>query len=409
MNIAAILRLRDTVDPENLRRTIAERVCAVPRLRQLVRPTVPRSRHLVWAPDPQFAIENHLSVAACPPPGDDQALLRLAAAEAGAALPRDRPLWRAVQVTGMPYRGDAVIIVLHHAVADGVGGLTVLTQLADPPDGRRTNEVDPTRSPSGQDDSALRQSQVPTGAASGPPPRRGPRRRRTSSLNRPIGPRRLAVATAPLRSVVEAAHRSSVTVNDLLLVAVADALGTVLAAQGEQLGSVVVSVPVSQRPGTPTGALGNRVGVMPVRVPSQGPLSERVHEVAATTRRRATSARRTGRLGPSQILTGPVFGLLRRLGLFRWFIDHQRLVDTFVTNVHGPQQPLSLLGVPVAAITPASPIAGNVTVGFTAFSYAGTLSVTVVADAGRWPDPRPIAAALGRALDRVTNPLDGTH
>jgi hypothetical protein len=45
--------------------------------------------------------------------------------------------------------------------------------------------------------------------------------------------------------------------------------------------------------------------------------------------------------------------------------------------------------------------AGNVTVAFTAFSYAGTLSVTVVADNDRWPDARPIAAVFDSALRQL--------
>jgi hypothetical protein len=94
-------------------------------------------------------------------------------------------------------------------------------------------------------------------------------------------------------------------------------------------------------------------------------------------------------------------GVLARLGLFQWFIRRQHLVNTFLTNVRGPTQELSLLGVPVVAVTPASPIAGNVTVAFTAFSYAGTLSVTVVADADRWPDAAPLAAAFNEALDAL--------
>jgi len=209
-----------------------------------------------------------------------------------------------------------------------------------------------------------------------------------------------------LAPLLEAAHRNAATVNDVLLVAVGDALATVLAAEGQQPRSLGVSVPVSQRSAPTTGELGNRVGVMPVRVPCDGPFSVRLSAVAKSTRRRRPAAHRANRLSLSRVMTGPVFGLLTKLGLFQWFIAHQHLVDTFVTNLHGPAQPLSILGVPIVAITPVSPIAGNVTVAFTALSYAGTLSITVVADADRWPDATPIATALGPAFAEL-NHLSG--
>ena len=78
------------------------------------------------------------------------------------------------------------------------------------------------------------------------------------------------------------------------------------------------------------------------------------------------------------------------------------LVNTFLTNVRGPTQRLVLLSVPINAVTPLSPIAGNITVAFTAFSYAGTLSVTVVADGDRWPNADRIAGSLHEALEELS-------
>ena len=402
MNIAAILQTGTEIDHDGLRRALAERVGAVPRLRQLVQRSPGRRRRSVWTPDPRFAIEDHVSTASCPPPGDENALLALAAAEASALLPRNRPLWRAVHVTGLRNGGGALILVLHHAVADGLGSLAVLGQLVDAPTRRPPTESGTGDEPSHPGSSAP-QDPDDVSVRELLPSRH--RRRPVRALNTPIGAhRRLAVTTVPLGPLITAAHRASATVNDLVLVSVGDALRAVLEAEGQDLGSVVVSVPVSQRPATATGELGNRVGVMPVRVPCTGPLARRLVDVAATTRRRRPAAHRGDRLGVSLVTTGPVFSLLSRLGLFQWFIAHQRLVNTFVTNLHGPAQQLTLLGAPIIAMTPFSPIAGNVTVAFTAFSYAGTLSVTVVADADRWPDATPIATALGRALAALTAP-----
>ena len=45
---------------------------------------------------------------------------------------------------------------------------------------------------------------------------------------------------------------------------------------------------------------------------------------------------------------------------------------------------------------------GNVTVSFLVFSYAGTLSVTVMADPDRVPELRDLTAALQSELDVLT-------
>lgn len=392
MHIVAVLRLADEIDEADLRTVLGRRVAGVPRLRQrLVMPSG-LARRAWWTEDPDFTIERHMTVIACPPPADEKSLLELAAREGNRVLSRDRPLWRVILVTGLR-DGAAVIIVVHHAVADGIGGLAVLTELMDPPS--RSGEAPRSRSGSPHP------GPIDTQRV-GPKDRRWhPSRPQRSSINQPIGPRRhLAVAETSLAPVVLTARRHGATVNDLLLVAAVDALHTALAAEGENVSSLTVSVPVSRRSTTTATNLGNEVGVMPVSVPCEGPMLDRLRHVAATTQRRRAAGHPGQRDVPGRWL-GPAMGVLARLGLFQWFIRRQHLVNTFLTNVRGPTHELSLLGVPVVAVTPASPIAGNVTVAFTAFSYAGALSVTVVADADRWPDAAPLAAAFNEALDAL--------
>ena len=92
MHIAAILQLAAGIDSENMRTVLASRIRAVPRLRQrLIRPSV-HSRRASWVDDPDFALDRHVSVVSCPPPGDEHALLEFAATESTRFLPRDRPL-----------------------------------------------------------------------------------------------------------------------------------------------------------------------------------------------------------------------------------------------------------------------------------------------------------------------------
>jgi len=93
-----------------------------------------------------------------------------------------------------------------------------------------------------------------------------------------------------------------------------------------------------------------------------------------------SSARRSAARGTSAGPLGLVFRALGGLGVFQLFIDHQRLVHTFVTNVRGPEAVVHFAGHPVVTVIPVAVTPGNVGVCFDILSYAGELVVTVVAD-----------------------------
>jgi len=112
---------------------LAEQIRAVPRLRQrLVRAPAGYGRP-VWVDDPGFDAARHVRLLPCPDPGNEQALLDIAAAVITEPLPRSRPLWTAAVVPGL--RGGRVglvlVLVLHHVLADGLGGLAILARLVD--------------------------------------------------------------------------------------------------------------------------------------------------------------------------------------------------------------------------------------------------------------------------------------
>ena len=176
----------------------------------------------------------------------------------------------------------------------------------------------------------------------------------------------------------------------------------VLRQRGESAETLVLSVPVSARRDKTAAALGNQVGAMLVPVSTQADPINRLAAIAQTTReRRLTVAR-----GASADLLGPAFRILARLGLFHWFVDHQRLVTTFVTNLHGPQSPVSFLGSAVTAIIPITSITGNVTLSFAALSYAGTLTVTAIADPEHCPD---LTLLVGELQSELTHLTAGAH
>ena len=399
----------------NARRMLGERILAVPRLRQRLHRAPPGCGRPYWADDPAFDIDNHLRQVRCPPPGDDRSLLDLAAAQVCEPLPWSRPLWSATFVTGLADGGTGLVFVMDHVLADGPALLSVLGTLAGqdaaavravapfpwPAPRRRDLAADAWRSrlrrppatgPAGQRQAGgLRRFRAGIAELGGA---RLPRRRPVTSLNQPVGPRRrLDAVTVDLASLRDLGHAHGGTVNDVLLAAIAGALRTLLAARGEQLSNVGMTVPVAARGPAGDGELGNQIGIMPIIVPAAGDFGTRVRRIAATTRERKSRAR-----GASAALFVPAFLLLARAGLLRWLVTRQHAVQTFVTNLRGPEAPLTIAGAGVRAIIPIPSTTGNVTVTFAAVSYAGTLRITILSDPDRVPDVAVLAEALRREL-----------
>jgi WS/DGAT/MGAT family acyltransferase len=397
-------------DLPHVRQLIAERIPAVPRLRQrLVRAPIGCGGP-IWIDDSQFDIRSHVRAVACREPGDEPALLDTAMSVIATPLGRSAPLWAAVLVTGLADGRSALVFVAHHALADGVGGLAVLASLVDSRPGTSSAGY-PRPAPSaatlareallgrlGALHHIARSWQLlraSMGAGGGLRPLRAP----TCSLNQRTGPRRsLAVVRAGVAPVQAAAHLHGATVNDAVLVAVAGALRQVLMARGESLDALVVAVPVSgRRPGS-EATLGNIVSPMLVPVPATGDIGTRLEQVAARVR-----AHKADATGPPPIaILGWLFRPLAAVGGYRWYMNHQHRLHTLVSHVRGPAEQVTFGGF---AITSAIPLVvaegGNITVYFEVLSYAGTLAISVITDPDHFPDLDTLTDALRTELDLI--------
>lgn len=419
MQVGALLVLDHVAgfEPEAAIAAIGQRIVAVPRLRQVLRPTPFGGGRRIWVDDESFTLADHVTSGACPAPGDEAAVLAAAAEVVGTPLPRDRPLWRLRIVTGLPGDRAALVVAFHHVLADGIGGLAVLATLVDGL-GHEATRPFPLAAPT---PGALRREALRERARSVARLGATVARVRTAlgqlrggggtkpvrcSLNQPTGPgRHYAVVRVDLEQIRQRGHAQGATVNDVVLTAVGGALHAVLAARGEQVDELVVSVPVSARTETTATDLGNDVGVIPITISTAGDPSLRLDQIARSTR----AAKQTAR-GASTAVIGPLFRLLAALGLFRWFINRQRLVHTFTTNVRGPAETLTFLGAPIIDVVPFAVTTGNVTLSFAALSYAGTLTITIIADVDACPDLdrvrqslRAELAALG--VDDIAGPV----
>ena len=124
-----------------------------------------------------------------------------------------------------------------------------------------------------------------------------------------------------------------------------------------------------------------------MRVPGVGDPAVRLDAVVGERSR----MRGAGRGGSAALLT-PAFRALAAVGAFQAFVDHQRLVHTFVTNVRGPTGRLRLAGAEVTHVVPVAVNPGNVVVSFDVLSYAGELVVTLVCDPDAVPESAWLAA-----------------
>ena len=107
----------------HLRKLIADRIVALPRMRQKLIKVPPGCGRPVWVDDGDFNIDHHVQAVSCPPPGDQRALLETVLSVIMTPLPRGAPLWSVALISDLADGGVAVVVVLHHVLADGLGGL----------------------------------------------------------------------------------------------------------------------------------------------------------------------------------------------------------------------------------------------------------------------------------------------
>ena len=408
--LAVVLLLRHTrrLDQAQLRDALAERVATVPRLRQkLVRAPVGGGGPL-WVDDGDVDLGRHIREHPCQPPGDAQALWQTALEVTAEPLPRGRPMWAIVHVTGLRApQTSAVVLVLHHAIADGMSGLGILQSLLDPVEGNQGGapagpfpRPKPTAAQLRADAwgrraaalrrswGAARQAHHAMSVAGGMRPVAAA----PCSLLSPTGPRwRIAVVQVARPPVREAAHRRGATTNDAVLTTVVGALAELLTRRGETVDPLLVAVPVSTRRLDHEATSGNRVTLLVVPVPTRGSLELRLVRTAAEVARR-----KSGATGPAPVAAlGWLFRPLAAAGVWRWYLRRQRRFHTLVSHVRGPSHPVTLAGCPIEVAVPISVGGlGNVAVYAEVLSYAGDLTISLIADADLVPDLDAAAAAL---------------
>ena len=400
-----------------------------------------------WVKDRNFDLANHivrdkLPAAAKGAGGNQQpALQDRVAALATQPLDPKRPLWQIHLIedyTGPDgVKGSAMIVRIHHCIADGIALISVTMSLVDggaPPPVRNKKDAAATSAEDWIADTLLKPftditvkalDVVGEGASRSlgmlGEPKKGlaegfekglhgsmdmarvllqvlkdgaalalmPDDSKTRLKGKPGGAKKVAWCDPiPLEEVKAVGKALNCSINDVLLSCVAGALGEYLKSHGDDVKGqeIRAMVPVNLRPLDQAHKLGNRFGLVPLVLPIgvENPI-ERVYEV----RRRMAALK-----GSYQPLLA--FSLLAVAGLLIKPAQDVMLnlfakkTTAVMTNVPGPREKLKFCGSTLEQSMFWVPQSGDVGLGVSILSYGGGVQFGVITDSTLCPEPQRI-------------------
>ena len=413
-----------------LKAMVAGKLGAIPRYRQVVKRVALDLARPVWVDDPDFDIDYHMSHVALPGPGDEVALRRLVADVMGHRLDRDRPLWEMWMVEGVEQDRWAIIVKVHHCLADGVGGVELLGLILDAsPDAAPpaplpwrpapapsrlellVRAVEQAASGSGRlmDTAREAASRLDDLARSLPSLLRVVTPAAPTSLNGPIGPhRRWATATVEISEIKTVRSALGGSFNDVALAAITRGFRGLLEKRGESLDHPLrTCVPVSVRPrderglAVGDGTLENKSAAVFADLPvGIGDPVERLRSISAQMDSIKESNEAEGAYGAVSLSRFVPHGLAVAAMPFVSRFP-QRNVNTVTTNIPGPQIPLYAVGRPLLAAFPYVPIAMQMRIAVAMLSYNGQLHFGITGDYDEAPDVDVVAEGIKVGMDEM--------
>lgn len=436
--IVAIAWLAGTPDQELLKNRIERATRLVPNFRRRLEPGWGPLSPPRWVEDSNFDLSWHLRRVAAPQPATIDTVLELARLMGMTAFDPIRPRWEAVLVEGVTREGTALtgtartstalVLKLHHALTDGIGGIELAHHLFDlDGDTEITADLPPEpASESGgwwpQVTSAARfdvqraADVVASGVRAVPAAVRAvsahPLRiwedvagtllsalRMTQPITDTMSPvmteRRLSwrfsAIEVPLDELRDAAHGASGTLNDAFLAGIAGGLAHYHRDHDAEVEHLRVTMPISLRtPDDPPG--GNRVSLVrvPVLVGNHDPISRMIAIDESSRRWRAEVALPHSGLiaGALNLLpTAVTAGMLRH-------------IDLVASNVPGFPIQVHLAGCAVNGFWVFGPPIGAAA-NITLISYRSQCCIGINTDASAVPDPEHFLDCVRIGFDEV--------
>ncbi len=423
---------------------LQERLLRFERFRQRVEPD---ATGYWWVDDPDFLISRHVVRVKLRGRAGDPQLQALAAQLASEPLDPGHPLWQFHLVEH--YRGgSAVVVRIHHCIADGIALVGVLLSLTDTVHeeaGRgATARAGATARREGAEHDVdaflggmfepLTRSALHAAEAAGVTLARSVEiasevatdsraRSALASIGTQVAADALKIALmsedSPTRLKGKPSGRKAVawndpmrldevklvckvlevSVNDVLLSGVAGALHHYLERHGEytQGKEIRAMVPVNLRAADEPSSLGNRFGLVPLTLPVgiANPL-ERLYEV-----RRRMRELKDGYQAPLAFALLSVIGHAPRQvqGLVLEYLASKG--TAVMTNVPGPRQPIEFFGITMTRMMFWVPQSGDIGVGVSILSYNGAVQFGLMTDVAMCPDPQAIVDLFEPEFERL--------
>jgi diacylglycerol O-acyltransferase / wax synthase len=423
----------------DVRSLIKDRISLMPPLTWLLQ-EVPFGLDLpYWVDNVDFDLDFHVREIELPRPGNEAQLAAQVARILSRPLDRARRMWEVYVCRGLEEGRIALLVKLHHALADGLSGVELLHTLLDgeldavPSDGsardpRSGEEVSvaalvartafslplyPLRLARSAQDALLRRASTPLGRArtadgrAYAPPR--------IATNDRVSPhRRVAFARVDLGRIRDLKDAHDCTVNDVVVAACAGAMRAwLLESEMRVEAPLVCVIPVSVRDPDRDDPYGNRV--LSMLVPLRTDVADPVERLIAS-RDALREMKRQRTTLPAHLRQRVVDGippaLMSRAArlAFRWSSRGSGTpnANLVVTNLGSCRSPLYCAGARVMAMYPLPFITDGSGLSIAVQSYDDSLGVGVVADRDQIPNLWPLATWIGEAvaeLERATGPV----
>ncbi len=416
---------------DNLIEVLEGQIGSLPPFRRRVVPVPWGLGHPVWIEDPGFNLRRHVGRRMIEEPGGERELAAAIGAFSSTPLARDRPLWEMLIIEGLAGGRMAVVVKLHHAVADGSAAVALLQSVVHGTNLQASgvateDQWRPEPIPSRRlllrmaaRDHLTRWKGLPHLVVQSVRGTRASETRRRSSVVKPPLPlrhvpktsfnvsltaaRTFAMTDLPMADIKAIRRATDATFNDVYLAICAGALRRYLSDRGELPDRpLVASVPVSTDPNV-ARLSGNRVDSLYVTIGTDiaDPVQRlrHIHDVTSA----AKEVR--GLLGHDLLeqRADVVPPQLYRSAVRMW--TRTRLADrvrpplnVVLSNVAGPREQIFFGPIELEALYSVGPILEGIGLNITAWSYVDTLGVSLLGSPASVPDPWLIIDALHDSL-----------
>jgi diacylglycerol O-acyltransferase len=430
--VTSVWLLDSTPQREQMDAVVNRMISRLPRLRQRVIDDPNGIATPRWENDPHFESSYHYRWVRLPGPQPDvDDVLDHAQYLASRSFDKDRPLWSIEVVEELAEQQAALVMTVHHAIADGLGMVNMLQHMVElGPDDADDDEPEPpapaiatssmpatgrsvTRRVSEEIRTGVRLSQATARSAvdflRDPVSAARSAVRTTSSVAggvkpapRPLSPLMTArsmtpafrTLTVPLDEFKAAARVVDATINDAFVSSVLDGLDRYHRRLGPDCDEIRMAMPVSVRNSDNASLASNQFVPARIELPlGELPAADRM----ADTKERLRAVRdepalphmsdisaMIGRLGPAASVA-IVGGMMKG-------------VDITTSNVPGPPFPVWVGHARVGEFFAFGPLAGAA-INITLFSYDGVLHLGINLDARAVSDPSLLVDCLQSGLD----------